>query len=211
MTCGSSLSVSHTTWLMFSTVLVRGSVASVSACNRCSFLSVSLVMISSAISMSLNANCSFCTFTDPSTFCTVVTSSVLSHLRISIISPCCPCCAYCSILIVSASVCSCSSLLVTVCSLLTLSHFLFIVIISPMSEQTIWTFSDSRLLLESSCPVYPSRSVSRNWNYCHPATTLYFLNILTRTCSIFLSLLSTNCLSYTRVTWFLLSVQTSNR
>lgn len=132
---------------MFSTVLVMGSIASVSVDNRYLFSSVSLVMISSVISMNSSANCSFCTFRDPFTFCKVVTSSVLSHPSISPLNPYCPCYVCCSITIVFASVCSCSSLQARVCSLLILSRSLIIVVISIMSGQTIWIFSDSRLLL----------------------------------------------------------------
>lgn len=128
-------------------MLVMGSIASVSVDNRYLFSSVSLVMISSVISMNLSANCSFCIFRDPFTFCKVVTSSVLSHPSISPLSLYYPCCVYCSILIVFASVCSCSSMQARVCSLLILSRSLIIGVISIISGQTIWIFSDFSLLL----------------------------------------------------------------
>jgi len=186
------------------------STASVSVCNHYSSLSVSSAMTSNARCQNSSVHCSSCTFRDLSPSYKAVPSSVLSRLNTSPLNPYSPYYAYCSTITICASVCSCSSQLTTVCSPLTLFSSLVPGATSLKNGQTIWTSFDFRLLLWSSCPAYPSMSESMNCNYCHPATTLYFLNTLTRTCSISMSWLSINCLSYTPVTLFPLSGQPSS-
>ena len=94
-------------------------------------------MTSSALCQNSSAHCSSCTFRDLSPSYKAVPSSVLSRLSISPLNPYSPYYAYCSIIIVCASVCSCSSRQVTVYFILTLFHSLVPGATSLRNGQTI--------------------------------------------------------------------------